>query len=1570
MGEELCPCEKKHLVTATVVPEGTISNTPPKLCPCSPAPPAIPPYSDGDSLDVRVEATEILPVSTVDHTKPLATQVANVTEVTENSNKTEADLSKVFPPRDLLSDSTSEVDTGKLVTTRPRETWNDDFPSIQLPSGPPAPDSSHSISVVAAQRAERAALRSAQSANRIANSLTRNTRTVRMEMIASGVDPDKEVGEDGKYSKLLNVFKQKEEERMKDWDRKMKYDKEERDDEKMEREAENQQAAAEKEKADLEARRKKSREDTKEADNEMTDAEKKENAAKEAAEAKKEAHAAKKAALAEEHLKEVSKLRQKAAAEQKGKDASKKKERLQSQQRLAAAEKQKKELEAEIAKQKKEGEEEVKRESKKEDTMKKEKAKQEASAKETRLKEAIANGAKEGALKKVQEEGTKFKRQQDFDRVQEGKAKAAEQAKQLAEGKAKMEKEMKEQLEKLEAASEEKDKKAQAERKQVHEEMMDEINKLRKSEQTEKSQLTDVVEKKKLEAIQESTEKQEKIKEQQRDLAEKAAAEKTVKDTAAKEQKAKTVAFEQQTKKQAKAMEEAQKKFFAQLADRTKAEEDTKTKAKAAAEKEAAEKKREEEEQEKAEDLKEKKEEEAAKAKFTADMAKQQKAALEAIQKKKDEADKAIAVQKAEQDKKTAAHESMKKKDAAAEQLVKKVKEETDKKVKAEEEAKDEMKREQGVKTAKRKAEEQAEKKAAAAKRAEESKKKMEEEQQKKEEAEARLVAITGVITPHKSSDAGCWTYNQNNYAVTVQNDRATFNWDLGAGNLVRTDNYDTFVMHDHQYSGSYAPRQDRAFVTYYFSNPALVTGVEIVQHTNGISQIEAFVGDTADRLSSIGKVFGPSGDVTGGSRLPERGSQMFKFDKNDKRGKVLRVYFRKTSLPNGYAVYRIIPHMKDGRIPVQQGVGITELWINAGSQDAHCYPRDNNKYKVKGPPFPLDTNSGVGRLISSHRGTFGLHDHVYSAPWQIRPDRAVIYYKFNMHTIVKGFEIEQHVNGIQQIELFVGDKIGEDNLVSIGKAWHNRGVARVSEREHTTFSFSENMVAGLYLKVLITRTYLRTGGYASYRLWPHDDNGRIVAARRGLEGEIKPLSGADIAHKKKLDERLVLGYDFEYSERAGNVWKDYTKHGFDLSIYNHARFLKNGALDVSDYYKASGRARADARLSSMGHRFPGFTVEAWVRPTAAHSVSGGGGMILSQPGLWYLEIDPSYKVRVYMYGTSNNGYHLSNTPMNPNEINHIAYTYDRMDMEHRIYVNGRLDRTIPTSNHGMASAVRYAWVEVGSHSLGNAYKGWFQMFVGRYYNKRLTHADIAFRYKNELPRFPTSGDKLVELLDQEAFINVDTDVPAADGKWKDQSGNGHDLSLNGPIKVGSDGSVDLSGSDPMYMHMQGNSIHETFQVGFTTEVWIEPTKVGSVAGGYQRLLAFYTPWNDRAWNDLAIMPNGRLGINARWKVEQNGYAVMENNKRYHIVMTYDSKLLRCYVNGKLDQTIAYNRFIRMNVGSYRYRFWAGGDSPDMTKNFFRFYGKYYAIRAYSRGLSEDEIQGRYEAEKVKMTKK
>jgi hypothetical protein len=187
----------------------------------------------------------------------------------------------------------------------------------------------------------------------------------------------------------------------------------------------------------------------------------------------------------------------------------------------------------------------------------------------------------------------------------------------------------------------------------------------------------------------------------------------------------------------------------------------------------------------------------------------------------------------------------------------------------------------------------------------------------------AESAVIVGVSIPVGSQNDLCRPVIDDVWSVSAP--PFPLNVNLGIGNLVNPDEsfvpmvVESFSLHEHDFAGQppvmlapHTPDPARAVVTYKFDSATIVDQLEIIQHQNGISKVEGFVGDSVDSLTSIGSIFGPDGDVTGASYFDETQSYVFDFD-NALAGRIFQFVIRKISHSTGYAAYRAFPRNADG---------------------------------------------------------------------------------------------------------------------------------------------------------------------------------------------------------------------------------------------------------------------------------------------------------------------------------------------------------------------------------------------------------------------------------------------------------------------------------------------------------------------------------------------------------------------------------------------------------------------------------------------------------------------------------
>jgi len=172
-------------------------------------------------------------------------------------------------------------------------------------------------------------------------------------------------------------------------------------------------------------------------------------------------------------------------------------------------------------------------------------------------------------------------------------------------------------------------------------------------------------------------------------------------------------------------------------------------------------------------------------------------------------------------------------------------------------------------------------------------------------------------------------------------------------------------------------------------------------------------------------------------------------------------------------------------------GARITGISIPVNSMDASCHPLDEGVWAVSAPPYPLDTGTGIGRIIDPTSGwKFSLHDHQYVAPHVPDPSRCVLTYGFDEPAVVDQIELVEHSNGITQIEGYVGDS--PDSLVSIGSIFGSLGDVtgwRVFYDGQVNLFDFDNTAAGRYFQIVIRKTS-EPAGYACFQVYPRDAAG------------------------------------------------------------------------------------------------------------------------------------------------------------------------------------------------------------------------------------------------------------------------------------------------------------------------------------------------------------------------------------------------------------------------------------------------------------------------------------------------
>src|SRR5262249_28733122 len=121
-------------------------------------------------------------------------------------------------------------------------------------------------------------------------------------------------------------------------------------------------------------------------------------------------------------------------------------------------------------------------------------------------------------------------------------------------------------------------------------------------------------------------------------------------------------------------------------------------------------------------------------------------------------------------------------------------------------------------------------------------------------------IGIVSIEVPVNSSNAQAWPLDQHRWKVDFPLEPGEA---VGIGHIIdegdvtpQTASSTSFSMHDRRSVGPHVPDEKLANVTYTFSSPVEVSEVKLIQHTNGVTQIEGYAGDPIDTLTSIGKTW------------------------------------------------------------------------------------------------------------------------------------------------------------------------------------------------------------------------------------------------------------------------------------------------------------------------------------------------------------------------------------------------------------------------------------------------------------------------------------------------------------------------------------------------------------------------------------------------------------------------------------------------------------------------------------------------------------------------------------------
>ena len=320
--------------------------------------------------------------------------------------------------------------------------------------------------------------------------------------------------------------------------------------------------------------------------------------------------------------------------------------------------------------------------------------------------------------------------------------------------------------------------------------------------------------------------------------------------------------------------------------------------------------------------------------------------------------------------------------------------------------------------------------------------------------------------------------------------------------------------------------------------------------------------------------------------------------------------------------------------------------------------------------------------------------------------------------------------NGADKFDLYLGN--------TTNKGYHstNTAVTR-GEWNHLAFTYDDATdEAKLYVNGQLDRTVTTSGtpGLDSTLNfgWRED---HTSDAYKGALDEIAVYKGTALspgriaahyvaAHGWPMADTMVLRLD----EGGGTVVRDTSPSQLTGTLHGPTwapgKFGSCLSFDDNGDYVSFSPFPAGS--------YPQLSFEAWVNLADKQ----GRNELLNEQDhdtLWLnFDTNGADKMDIYLGDTTNRGYHSTNQAIPRGEWTHVAFTYDDLADELKLYVNGLLDRTVTTSGTlNFDTSVLLGKRE--SDSASTSFRGLADELA--FYSRVLTDTEILARYADGAPR-------------------------------------------------------------------------------------------------------------------------------------------------------------------------------------------------------------------------------------------
>lgn len=413
------------------------------------------------------------------------------------------------------------------------------------------------------------------------------------------------------------------------------------------------------------------------------------------------------------------------------------------------------------------------------------------------------------------------------------------------------------------------------------------------------------------------------------------------------------------------------------------------------------------------------------------------------------------------------------------------------------------------------------------------------------------------------------------------------------------------------------------------------------------------------------------------------------------------------------------------------------------------------------------------------------------------------------------------------------------------------------------------------------------------------------------------------------ISDSLVAYYPFN-----GNP-NDESGNGHDGSVF--------GAVLASDRFNQSGKAYSFlsngfssdrievSGTSNLNFSTGGFSISAWIRFSNDGSI-GVNYPIFSkhicgeQSGFILM----MYNAKLTFWLAGSGAYNVVSTSTNytDNSWHQVVAVYDGVNQS--IYVDGVLKNSMPFNYNTYNTA---NWALGGYNGCNGGFEG--KVDEIKVYNRALSENDIRNQYTSSVS-------------DMVAFFPFN-------GNSIDESGNGHDGSINGNASMTPDRFMNESKAftfpDQSSNISLANSSDLNFEGGFTLNAWVKYKNTYSVVVG-KHVCGVVNGFV------MGIDYDGQMQLwlaNSNWSTVRTNYSFVEN-QWYMIAASYDAatSVAKIYVNGQINGSgnVTYNNF-----SSYPITIGEVYQNNCQPANMS---GSVDEVKIFSRPLSESEILHEY----------